>query len=255
MGIRTVMGTSTIIRTIIRTDMTTAIPTRMGTITTTMTDARALQRLLAWASPAFPVGAFAYSAGLETAIAERSVSDAATMRGWLEGSLAAGAGRNDAIVCALACRAHGDAARLAELSDLCLALTPARQRHDELLVTGRAFIEAAKAWPDPVHGRLPRACPYPVAFGAVAGASRIAPADTVLALLTAYAQAQISVAVRLIPIGQTDGLSILAAVEPAIAALAATLAQAGEEELGAASYAADIAAMKHETLTTRIFRS
>lgn len=229
--------------------------TPKGIITIIMTDARALQRLLAWASPAFPVGAFAYSAGLETAIADGRVADAAAMRDWLEGSLAAGAARNDAILCALACRGHDDAARLGELADLCLALTPARQRHEELLVTGGAFLDAAKAWPDPVHDRLLRPCPYPVAFGAVAGAAGIGPGDTVLALLTANAQAQISVAVRLVPIGQTDGLAILAAVEPVIAALAPALAQAGEDDLGSASFAADIAAMKHETLSTRIFRS
>lgn len=220
-----------------------------------MTDARALQRLLAWASPAFPVGTFAYSAGLETAIAGGRVRDADAMRDWLAGNLAAGGARNDAILAALACRGHADAARLGALADLCLALTPARQRHEELLVTGGAFLDAAKAWPDPVHGRLPRPCPYPVAFGAVAGAAGIAAADAVLALLTAHAQAQISVAVRLVPIGQTDGLAILAAVEPDIAALAPVLAGAGEDDLGAASYAADIAAMNHETLTTRIFRS
>ncbi len=220
-----------------------------------MTDARALQRLLAWASPAFPVGAFAYSAGLETAIAEGRVRDAAATRDWLAGNLKAGAARNDAILAALACRCHADAARLADLAGLSLALTPARQRHEELLVTGGAFLDAAKAWPDPVHGRLPRPCPYPVAFGAVAGAAGIAAGDTVLALLTAHAQAQISVAVRLVPIGQTDGLAILAAVEPDIAALAPALAEAGEDDLGSASYAADIAAMKHETLPTRIFRS
>ncbi len=220
-----------------------------------MTDGRALQRLLTWASPAFPVGTFAYSAGLETAIAEGKIRDAAATRDWLTGNLKAGAARNDAILCALACRAHADAARLADLADLCLALTPARQRHEEMRVTGHAFLQAAKAWPDPVHDRLPRPCPYPIVFGAVAGAAGIVPADTVLALLTAHAQAQISVAVRLIPIGQTDGLAILAAVEPDIAALAPALAEAGEDDLGSASYAADIAAMNHETLVTRIFRS
>src|SRR5690606_24072351 len=170
-------------------------------------------------------------------------------------NLKAGAARNDAILAGLAGRAHADAARLAGLADLGLALTPARQRREEMLVTGDAFVQAAKAWPDPVHGRLPRPCPYPVAVGADAGAAGIAAGAMPLALLTAHAQAQISVAVRLIPIGQTDGLAILAAAEPVIAALAPALAQAGEDDLGSASYAADIAAMRHETLSTRIFRS
>lgn len=232
--------------------MATAMPV-MTTIT--MTDSFALQRLLVWTSPAFPIGTFAYSGGLETAIAEGKVGSAATTRDWIEGSLQSGTGRNDTILAVLASRAYDDEARLSDLADLCLALTSAHQRHQELLVTGRAFVQAAKAWPDPAHDRLPDACPYPIAFGAIAGASMIKPAEIALAFLTAYVQAQISVAVRLVPIGHTNGLAVLAALEPLIAVLANTLALAGEDDLGTIAYAADIAAMKHETLTTRIFRS
>jgi urease accessory protein len=227
----------------------------MADTITRMTDQRALQRLLAWASPAFPVGAFGYSGGLETAIADDRVHDAATMRDWLDGNLRSGAGRNDTILATLACRSQADAKRLAELADLCLALTPARQRYEELLTTGHAFVQAASAWPNPAIERLPRPCPYPVAFGAIAGGAGISPQDTALALLTAYAQAQISVAVRLVPIGQTAGLAILADVEPLIAEMALTLARASEDDLGSIAYTADIAAMNHETLVTRIFRS
>ncbi|WP_246248987.1 urease accessory protein UreF [Chelativorans alearense] len=223
--------------------------------TTIMADTQALQRLLAWASPAFPVGAFAYSAGLESAIEEKRITDSATTRNWIEGSLRGGAARNDAILAAEACRAHRYTAKLTELAEHCLALTPARQRHEEMLVTGKAFMEAASAWPNPVLGRLPDPCPYPVAFGAVAGAGGIAAAETLIAFLTAYTQAQISVSIRLVPLGQTDGLAILAALEPLIAATGDTLAKASLNDLGSAAYAADIAAMKHETLSTRIFRS
>jgi urease accessory protein len=220
-----------------------------------MIDALALQRLLAFASPAFPIGTFAYSGGLETAIVERSVRDSVAARNWIEGNLGSGSARNDAILAAEACRRQGDAAVLRDLADLCLALTPARERHDEMLTTGEAFVAAARAWPDPVHDRLPSPCPYPVTFGAVAGASGV-PAETMLvAFLTAYVQAQISVAVRLVPIGQTDGLAILAGLEPFVAAVAASLAGATLEDLGSIGYAADIAAMAHETLPTRIFRS
>ncbi|MCT7377609.1 urease accessory protein UreF [Chelativorans salis] len=220
-----------------------------------MSDVQALQKLLTWASPAFPVGAFAYSAGLESAIEEKRVTDSATTRNWIEGSLKSGAARNDAILASAACRAHGDTAELARLADLCLALTPARQRHEEMLVTGKAFTEAANAWPDPVLDRLPDPCPYAIAFGAVAGASGIAVEETLVAFLTAYTQAQISVSIRLVPLGQTDGLAILATLEPLIAVTAETLSHASLDDLGSAAYAADIAAMEHETLPTRIFRS
>lgn len=236
---------------------TTIITTMMtATVTTTiMNEAQALQRLLAWASPAFPIGVFAYSAGLETAIAESRVADAAATRNWIEGNLRSGSARNDAILAAEACRRQEDAAALRDLADLCLALTPARERHEEMLTTGDAFALAARAWPDSVLQRLPSPSPYPIAFGAVAGASRVPTGAMLVAFLTTYVQAQISVAIRLVPIGQTDGLAILAALEPVVAALASSLAGATLEHLGSMGYAADIAAMAHETLPTRIFRS
>ncbi|WP_346772418.1 urease accessory UreF family protein [Chelativorans sp. AA-79] len=220
-----------------------------------MTEAQALQRLLAWASPAFPIGAFAYSAGQETAIAQHRVRDSQTAENWIKGNLQSGAARNDAILAVAASREQGNADALGKLADLCLALTPARERHDEMLVTGDAFVAAARAWPDPVHRRLPSPCPYPVAFGAIAGAAGIAAEAMLVAFLTAYVQAQISVAIRLIPIGQTEGLAILAALEPLIAETASSLARATLDELGSIAYAADIAAIAHEMLPTRIFRS
>ena len=214
-----------------------------------------LQRLLTWLSPAFPVGAFAWSAGLESAIASRTVHDRATTQHWIAGILAHGGLRTDAMLLAQAHRAALDPAALQDLADLCLALTPARERHDETTITGAAFLSAAQAWPTPVSANLPAPCPYPIAVGAIAAGHDIALDTTLLAFLTATVHAQVSVAVRLVPIGQSDGLAIMAALEPAIADLAAQCRSAGLDDIGAVAYAADIAQMSHETLTTRIFRS
>ena len=97
-----------------------------------MTETAALQKLLTWLSPAFPVGAFAWSAGLESAIASGTVHDRATTQAWIEGVLHHGSLRTDAILFARAHRAANDPAALRDLADLCLALTPARERHEEL---------------------------------------------------------------------------------------------------------------------------
>ncbi len=220
-----------------------------------MTDARALQKLLTWASPAFPVGGFAYSAGLETAIADGRVKDRATTQEWIDGALRAGAARNDAILLSQAYRAFTVPEKLQELADLCLALTPARERHRETLAMGEAFVTAAQAWPSDTARSLPAPCPYPVAFGALAAAHGIAHSDTQLAFLTAYAQAQVSVAVRLVPIGQSDGLAVIAALEPLVAEEARNAQSATLADIGGISYGADIAQMRHETLTTRVFKS
>lgn len=214
-----------------------------------------LQKLLTWLSPAFPVGAFAWSAGLEAAIVGRTVHDRLTTQQWVEGILTYGSLRTDAILLAHAHRAANDAAQLQELADLCLALTPARERHDETTITGASFATAATAWPTPVLANLPDPCPYPIAVGAIAAGHGIDLEATLLGYLTATVHGQVSVAVRLVPVGQSDGLAILAALEPAIASMAMLCQHAALEDIGAVAYAADIAQMSHETLTTRIFRS
>lgn len=218
-----------------------------------MSGTAALQRLLTFLSPAFPVGAFAWSAGLETAIAERAVSDSAQLQNWLLGALAHGSLRTDAIILAHAHRGFAEPAELRALADLCLALIPSSERHAETLATGDAFVAAAAAWPSGLT--LPANCPYPIAVGAIAAAQGIPLADTLVGYLTAAVHGQISVAVRVVPIGQNAGLAVMAALEPAVAALAAAAATATLDDLGGIAYASDIAQMRHETLPTRLFRS
>lgn len=264
-----------------------------------MTEPAALQKLLVWLSPAFPVGAFAWSAGLETAIAERRTTDSTGVQNWIEGALVHGGIRTDAILLAQAWkvvaetdlppsptlptrgrvssggqgsiaphprkdtsplvgeagRGGDQASALADLANLCLALTPSTERHKETLLTGESFVTAARTWPSDVYAKLPDPCPYPVAVGAIAGAHDIDLGDALLGYLTAAVHTQVSVAVRLVPLGQTDGLAIMAALEPQIAALATEAAVATLDDIGGMGYAADIAQMRHETLESRIFRS
>lgn len=214
-----------------------------------------MQRLLTWLSPAFPVGGFAWSGGLETAIVEGPVQTAGRAREWIEANLRHGATRTDAILLAHAHRGLADTAVLRELADICLALTPARERRQETLAMGDAFVAAAQAWPSPHYGNLPVPCPYPIAVGAAAAAHEIPLNQALLAFLTSAVQAQVSVAVRLVPIGQSEGLAIQAALEAVIAAQAQAAQHAALADIGGIAYASDIAQMRHETLRTRIFKS
>jgi urease accessory protein len=219
-----------------------------------MTDAAALQKLLTWLSPAFPIGAFAWSAGLETAIAGRVVTDSPSLENWLEGALAHGGPRSDAIFLALAFKATSGET-LGDLAGLSLALTPAAERQAETLALGAAFATATAAWTAESLPRLPTACPYPIAVGAIAAAHALPLDATLLAFLTSAIQSQVSVAVRLVPLGQTAGLSVIAALEPTIAALVFEATTSTLDDLGGIAYATDIAQMRHETLEPRIFRS
>jgi urease accessory protein len=222
------------------------------TITTTMTDPRHLVRLLAWMSPAFPTGGFAYSHGLEWAIEAEDITDAASLSVWLDDVLRFGAGWSDAILLRHAHRSTGDEAALRDLADLALALAPARERREETLNQGRAFALAAAPW---VVDPPPSDAAYPVVVGAMAGSHGIAEDDVAVAYLQVVATNLISAAVRLIPLGQTDGLRVLAGLEASILALAADSRSATLDDIGGCAFRSDLASMRHETQYTRLFRS
>lgn len=221
----------------------------------TPSDGASLARLLTWLSPAFPVGAFAYSQGLETVIAAGQIAAPNALGAWIESGLAHGGTRSDAVLAACAHRAGRSAEALAEIAALSLALAVARERHDELRELGQAFIQAASAWHPTGLDHLPDPCPYPVAVGAIAAAHGIGRREMLIAFLAAQVQSQISVGLRLIPLGQTEGLRLQAKLEPRILALADWANGASLSDLGAIAHGADIAMMAHESLSSRIFKS
>ena len=216
------------------------------------TDAPALLRLLAWVSPGFPTGAFACSHGLEWAVETGDIADEASLLDWITDVLIHGAGRADTILLRHAHAAHNDPARLAALAELACALAPARERRTETTDLGTAFAAAAAPWEPPA---LPEAPPYPVALGALAGAHGIDVDATALAALQGFAANLISAAVRLVPLGQSAGLRVLAALEPTIRVLADETRAATLDDLGGCAFRSDIAAMRHETQYTRLFRT
>lgn len=216
---------------------------------------QALLRLMAWLSPAFPVGSFAYSAGLERAVADGIVADGDAVRDWIAASLEAGSARTDALLLSLAHRSHEDAVALSGLAELAAALAGSRERHDETLGLGDAFLTAVKAWPDPVLERLPDKVAYPVAVGAVAGAHGVPVEWAILAFLQAYVAQGVSVAIRLGVIGQVRAVAIQAEMEERLRGLASKLQGASHDDLGSATVLADIASLRHETQAVRLFRS
>lgn len=209
--------------------------------------------LLAWLSPAFPTGGFAYSHGLEWAVEAGDVGDEASLRDWLGDLLAHGSGRSDAILLRHAHRA--DAAALAELCAFGAAIAGTRERRAETLGQGDAFARAALVWGSARLAELVGPIPYPVAVGVLAGDHGVAEEAAVAAYLQAWTANLISAAVRLVPLGQTAGLRVLAALTPTILAVARETRGATLEDIGTACFRADIAAMRHETQGTRLFRT
>lgn len=225
-------------------------------------EAAALYRLMTWLSPAFPVGAFSYSSGIEWAVEAGDIGDAASLRDWLSSVLADGPGFCDGVFLAHAHRATAsrDDLALRNVAELACAFVPSRERQLETSAQGRAFIDIARAaWNcdglDPMIARCDGAIVYPVAVGLVSAAHAIPLAPTMHAFLHALTSNWISSGARLIPLGQTDSQRVLALLEPVVAATAKRALEASLDDLGSASFRADLASMRHETQYTRLFRS
>lgn len=218
-------------------------------------DTQALLRLMAWLSPAFPVGGFAWSGGLERAVHDRLVTDADGLRAWVQTVLAHGSLWNDAVLFCGAWRSFEDGEALASVSELGLALAGSAERHAETLSLGKAFVAGAAAWPHPVFERLPVDLPFPVAVGVVAAAHSV-PVDKALAAYLHAAVSQwISAAIRLGVCGQADGVRVLAGTEADIGAVSVRAGVLTLDDLGTATVQAEISSLRHEVQHSRLFRS
>lgn len=225
-------------------------------------EAAALYRLMTWLSPAFPVGGFSYSSGIEWAVEAGDIVDTTTLADWLDAMLGDGAGFCDATFLVHAYRATeaGEQTALNDIAELAAAFVPSRERQLETGSQGRAFIDIARAaWDADGLDAVVAACRtplvYPVAVGVVAAKHAVPMASTLHAFLHALVSNWISAASRLIPLGQTDSQRVLVRLEAAVAATANRALNATLDDLGSATFRADLASLRHETQYTRLFRS
>ncbi|MDO9710351.1 urease accessory protein UreF [Paracraurococcus sp. LOR1-02] len=229
---------------------------------TTITEGAALYRLLAWLSPAYPVGAYTYSHGLETAVEDGRVTDRADLVAYVSTVLRAGAGRVDGALLAAVWRAAeaGEDAALDEAALLAAAWRGTAETALETMAQGTAFTAVTQsAWPDArfaaFAARHPRALAHPVAFGAAAGFQGIPLRSALQGWLAAFAANLVSAGVRLVPLGQTDGQIATAALHPVVEAAAEAALAADLDTIGTAAPMLDLLSMRHETQYTRLFRS
>jgi urease accessory protein len=226
----------------------------------------ALYRLLSWLSPAYPVGSFTHSSGLEWAIADGLIRDRSELENWIGELLACGSAHNDAILFVHGFRisATGDHKAFGDLVELTAALHPSRERWLEATAQGAAFhrIACLAAYCDEYHrltaGTEHSLC-YAIAVAALAQTHDIPLQSALTAYVHAVVANLVSAAQRLIPLGQTDGQIAIAALEPAVHHLvshAITFSDGDPfDQLGSATLLADFATMAHETQYTRLFRT
>jgi len=218
-----------------------------------MIDTRSLIRLHTWLSPAFPTGAFAYSHGLESAIDIGVVDNRVSLQQWLEAQLSNGAGWNDAVLLAQTWHLAKRGESPGSIAELAKAMAQSRERHLETMAQGSAFLSAAGAWSrKPV---LPHNCALPVAVGYIA-AINDCPLDATIGIyLQAYISNQVQASLRLMKLGQQEGVTILEDLEDEILDVAQKACRSDLDNLGSCCFMADLTAMNHEKLETRIFRS
>ncbi len=214
---------------------------------TTITAEAARLRLAQYLSPAFPTGSFAWSQGLEWAM-DQGVVTRSSLFQWLADWLDHGAGWCDAVLLSQALRKEADHSAL---DDLARAMCPSSQRLIETVEQGSAFAANIAA----LTGEAQPAAALPVAMGRACRAMPLPAPEIIGHYLQAQAAALISAAVRFLPLGPVAGQAILARLQPAILAVATRAKAAGPGDLASATWGADIAAMRHETMSVRIFRS
>nr|WP_244642590.1 urease accessory protein UreF [Phyllobacterium sp. 628] len=238
--------------------MTITITTMItGTITTPMTDMGsnlALLRLMTWLSPAFPVGAFSYSHGIERAVHDGLIHDKISLRDWLVDLLHHGSVWNDAVLFAASWRATNDGYACEDIITLGEAMAGSKERHMETMLQGSAFVQAAEHWQTD-DLKLANEMPYPVAVAVIAARNGIALEAGLAAFLHAVLSNLIQGSVRLIPLGQSHGVALMVEMEQHILTITARAAASSLDDLGSAAILSEIMAMQHETQYSRIFRS
>ena len=201
-------------------------------------------QIMAWLSPSFPTGGFAYSHGLEYAVHNGDLHSPDVLKDWLQTILIHGAGWNDALFLAASYRGE-------DVAELAAAQSIAAERYEETMAQGAAFARIAS---ELLSEKISPA-PLPVVVGQAARIADI-PLEEILPLyLHSFASNLIHAGIRLIPIGQTDGQKILAQLFETFDEIAERAMRSDLDDLNSTSFLADIAAMKHETMTTRIFKS
>ena len=222
----------------------------------------ALYRLMTWLSPAYPLGAFSYSHGLEYAVEVGLVTDRESLCDWVATAVGAGAGRSDGALLAAAWRAAaaGDRAALDDVAALAVAWRGTAETALESRAQGAAFLATTRAaWPhvllDELSLRHRGEMALPVAVGVAAAVQDVPLAAALTAYLHAFAGNLVSAGVRLIPLGQSDGQRAVAALESVVADAVTAALATPLEEVGTAAPLLDWCSMRHETQYTRLFRS
>jgi urease accessory protein len=218
-----------------------------------------LLRLLQLASPMLPVGAYAYSQGLEWAVESGWVRDEASAAGWIGGVLGQGPAQLEAPVLARLYRAwaNDDLAQVHHWSRYLDAARESGELQAEARQLGESLavlltqlgVEAARDWKEIEYAG------FPTMFALAAMHYRVPLPETALGYLWAWCENQVAAAMKLVPLGQAAGQRILSALIGQLPAAVERGLALTDDEIGVLTPRLAIGSARHETQYTRLFRS
>jgi urease accessory protein len=220
----------------------------------------ALLKLLQLASPTLPVGAYSYSEGLEFLVHAGKITDRLALEQWLTQELLCGAIRLEAAVMVRSYQAW-EAKAIDRLQFWNHWLAAARETEELRLQSwqmGRSLLRlfAALQAPQPIPFALDaEPCNFAIVFGLVAAEWQIDLSAATLGYLHSWATNLISAGIKLIPLGQTAGQTLLLTLQPSLEQAMQKILLLQDHELGSCGWGLSLASMAHETQYSRLFRS
>lgn len=214
-----------------------------------------LANLLQLASPTLPVGAYSYSGGLEAAIEDGLVHDAATAERWIGDVLEFSVARLDAPLL-LQCMEAFDQKDRNKILDLNERLLASRETAELRAETVQMGYSLNRLFKDLGLGQIPLTEPsFPVGYAFAVSAWQIEPAPALQAFLWAWLENQVMAAVKAVPLGQTDGQRILLSLGGLLPSLAEKAKNMKEQDLVNFAPGLTMLSARHETQYSRLFRS
>lgn len=218
----------------------------------------ALLRILHLASPALPVGSFAFSQGLEWAIEEGGCNTEARLTEWWQALIREGLAHSDLPLLIRLQNAweHNDHEALQRWNAETLALRETQELRDEDRQIGKALIKLLNSLDvDGAADWLTREPSYPLAWALAADRWHIPVQDSCLAYLWSWLENQVVAAGKILPLAQTPAQRILLALEPALQEAWDVGSALDDEQIGQSLPGWVHACARHETQYSRLFRS
>jgi len=220
-------------------------------------NANALLRLLQLSSPSLPIGAYAYSQGIESAVHSQIICDEMTALDWLNSVLINGLASNDLALITHAYQSwqDSDLDSITELSQLSLAIRETSELKEEDRHLAKALLRLAEPLGLEYPVEIKTSASYPVVYAYFIHNWSISLEDALLAFAWSWLENQIAAMIKLVPLGQTQGQKLLLAMDKSLSTAVKKSLTVPVSRIGSSLPNLAILSSQHEIQYSRLFRS